>query len=273
LLNGTGPPKADAGEDQTVTERDDVVLDGSESTSPDGSPLSYSWTQTAGPSVTLEGAETATPSFTAPTVEGEVALTFELTVDNSEGSDTDTTTVTVEGINEPPTADAGEDRVVGNETSVPMDGTASSDPEDDPLSYSWTQTGGPDVTLADAATSTPTFTAPDVDTETTLTFELTVDDGNATDTDTVVITIVPLVGPPPVTGENPPTDINDDGLYEDINGDESFNIFDVQALFIQFNSATVQNNPEAFNFNGDSNPDAVTIFDVQGLFVELANQD
>ena len=66
--------------------------------------------------------------------------------------------------------------------------------------------------------------------------------------------------------DTPPQDIDGDGLYEDIDGNGSFDIFDVQALFNGLESDPVQNNPEAFNFNDDDNPDDVSIFDVQGLF-------
>ncbi len=40
----------------------------------------------------------------------------------------------------------------------------------------------------------------------------------------------------------------------------------MQGLFNGLESDPVQNNPEAFNFNDDDNPDDVSIFDVQGLF-------
>jgi hypothetical protein len=76
--------------------------------------------------------------------------------------------------------------------------------------------------------------------------------------------------PAPLPGfDNPPTDPNGDRLYEDIDGDGTFDIFDVQALFNGLESNVVQNNPEAFNFNEDDNPTEVTIFDIQGLFDRL----
>ena len=72
-----------------------------------------------------------------------------------------------------------------------MDGTGSSDL--DLLTYSWTQTSGPAVTLTGATTAQPTFTAPAG--PATLTFELSVcDAGPLCDTDTVTITVN---GPPP----------------------------------------------------------------------------
>ncbi|MFC5366602.1 right-handed parallel beta-helix repeat-containing protein [Salinirubrum litoreum] len=74
-------------------------------------------------------------------------------------------------------------------------------------------------------------------------------------------------GPPPVGGfQNPPTDPDGDGLYEDINGDGTFDIVDVQALFANLDDSAVTNNPDAFDFNGDGQVDVV---DVQRLFNEL----
>jgi hypothetical protein len=73
--------------------------------------------------------------------------------------------------------------------------------------------------------------------------------------------------PPPVGEfENAPTDPDEDGLYEDINGDGTFDIVDVQALFANLNDDAIQNNPDAFDFNGDGQVDVV---DVQRLFNEL----
>ena len=88
------PPEADAGDDQTVTAGASVTLDGSGSSDPDASSLTFSWTQLSGTPVSLAGADTASPTFMSPSL--PTVLTFQLTVDDGDGgSDTDTVTVTI----------------------------------------------------------------------------------------------------------------------------------------------------------------------------------
>ena len=67
--NTNRAPTADAGLDQSVNEFDTVTLDGSASNDPDaGDTLTYSWTQTAGTTVTLSDATVQMPTFDAPDV-------------------------------------------------------------------------------------------------------------------------------------------------------------------------------------------------------------
>jgi hypothetical protein len=73
----------------------------------------------------------------------------------------------------------------------------------------------------------------------------------------------------PTLGRNPPRDVDGDGLFEDVRGDNEFNILDVQALFNNLNNPNLQNNAEAFKFQESSGSDDVTILDVQALFNEL----
>lgn len=185
---GNSPPVADAGANQNVFEGATVTLSGSGSSDPDADPLTYSWTQTAGSSVTLSGAGTVSASFTAPTTGQIRNYTFELTVDDGNGgTDTDTVTVTVTPSNFPPNANAGQVQGVVFGATVQLDGSASSDPDNDPLTYSWTQTGGTNVvTLNNPTSATPTFTAPG--TPDTLTFMLTVTDTSAA-SDTASLTV------------------------------------------------------------------------------------
>jgi len=97
-----------------------------------------------------------------------------------------TTVVTVG--NAPPTADAGPDQTANPGDTVTLDGSGSSDPNGDTLTYRWTQTGGTAVTLSDPTAAQPTFTAPNA--FGVLTFTLTVTDtAGLNDSDTVVITV------------------------------------------------------------------------------------
>ena len=187
------PPTADAGPDHTADEGIRVALNGSNSADPDGTLVSYSWAQIGGVAVTLSDAASAQPSFTAPYVSltGD-ALTFELTVQDDGGlADTDTVIINVSNVNQAPTADAGPDQTVEESSTVTLDGSHSWDADGTVVSYSWTQIGGVGVTLSDAASAQPSFTAPYVSlTGDALTFELTVqDDGGLADTDTVIINV------------------------------------------------------------------------------------
>lgn len=66
---------------------------------------------------------------------------------------------------------------------------------------------------------------------------------------------------------SPATDTIGDGKLNDINGDETFDIFDVQALYNNLDSDAVQNNPDLFDFSG--NGESPSIFDVQALYNQL----
>jgi hypothetical protein len=97
VSNANQAPVALAGADQTVNEGDGVNLDGSNSYDPEGTISSYSWSQIAGPDVTLSDPLTSQPTFTTPDVDEDGAiLTFQLTVtDNGGLESTDTCIVTI----------------------------------------------------------------------------------------------------------------------------------------------------------------------------------
>ncbi|RLB59327.1 MAG: hypothetical protein DRI34_02130, partial [Deltaproteobacteria bacterium] len=89
------PPVADAGPDQDVESGALVQLDGSQSYSPGGLPLQYSWSQSSGPAVTLSDSHASAPTFTAPPVSGSAALVFSLLVSDGGQDASDSVTVTV----------------------------------------------------------------------------------------------------------------------------------------------------------------------------------
>lgn len=81
-------PIADAGPPQRAREGDNVVLDGTGSTDPDGTIVSFRWTPRVDNEVlvTLENAETATPSFTVPELEEDTTFVFDLVVVDDRGA-------------------------------------------------------------------------------------------------------------------------------------------------------------------------------------------
>ena len=139
-------PIADAGEAQTVEEGGLVTLNGTASNDPEDDDLTYSWTQISGsPTVTLSSETAAEPTFTAPELFAPTTLRFRLTVnDGTEDSRVpDEVVITIEADNDPPTARAGSDQSVGEGDLVMLDGSGSSDPEDNQtLTYTWRQSGG-----------------------------------------------------------------------------------------------------------------------------------
>lgn len=102
--------------------------------------------------------------------------------------------------NIPPDANAGVDQFTwlnplpDPNVVITLDGSASSDDGlIAPLTYTWTQTGGPTVDIDDPSAASPTFTTDNLGNNTEAdsgdpyVFELTVDDGQFTDTDTVTV--------------------------------------------------------------------------------------
>lgn len=90
------PPIANAGPDQSARMGAIVTLDGTGSFDREGQPLAYSWTQTSGPEVTLNGTTSVRPTFTSPDVRDNTTLTFSLEVNNGRrGSGADTVSIIV----------------------------------------------------------------------------------------------------------------------------------------------------------------------------------
>jgi hypothetical protein len=91
-----GQPIADAGPSISTIPGIRITLDGSASHDQNGDTLTFSWSQVAGPNVSLAGEDSAFLSFVAPDVDSTVTATFELVVaDNSSQSAPASVTVTV----------------------------------------------------------------------------------------------------------------------------------------------------------------------------------
>jgi hypothetical protein len=168
---------AGAGADVSVASGDTVRL-----TATGGS--TWTWTQTGGPSVVLTGADGSNPSFTAPRVTVDTALTFQLA---ASGGATDSVDVTVKAP-APLVVTAGDDVDVSAGADVALGGRASGGAG--PYTFAWTQTSGTAVALGDPAASNPKLGVAAVSADEEDAFELVVTDANgATAKDSVVLRV------------------------------------------------------------------------------------
>lgn len=171
-------PVVNAGADIVIVARDnssiDVNLTGT-ATDADGDTLTISWVQVSGPNVTLNNADTLDASFTAPSPSQDTDYVFSLTADDGGQSASTLITVSINP-NQAPAVSIS-NGTVEEGASFTLNAT-SSDNEGDSLSYQWTQTAGPTVSLSSSTVLSPSFTAPDVDAATTLSFQLIANDGS-----------------------------------------------------------------------------------------------
>jgi hypothetical protein len=139
---GSTPPVANAGSSQTVMlPVTELTLDGSGSYDPGGTIVSYSWVQLSGDGgVTIVGSNTVQPKIYGLTAGTYV---FQLTVTDSNGlSSTSTVTITVDA--GAPVANAGVDTTIALPASTAqLNGSGSSDPSGEMLTYQWTEVSGP----------------------------------------------------------------------------------------------------------------------------------
>ena len=194
VLNLNQAPVADAGPGQTVSMGAVVTLNGTGSHDPDGSVVTYQWSQLAG--IRMSGIYTAQPTFKAPPVTESTDYRFTLRVTDADGaSHLDYVTVTVVP-NAAPVADAGPDQTVTEGGTVTLDGSGSRDTDGSIDSYRWTTPAG--IVLSDADAASPTFAAPYVSSNTDYDFTLRVTDNlGRSAADTVTVTVRNAAPPPP----------------------------------------------------------------------------
>jgi len=127
----------------------------------------------------------------------------------------------VNTINQPPVADAGDDQTVVENSIVQLDASGSYDPDGDTITYAWSAPVG--ITLTNANSVNPIFTAPEVTEDTEYQFILVVNDGEFDSSqDAVTITVenfIPNQAPTADAGED--QDINE-GMFVTLDGTGSF---------------------------------------------------
>ncbi|MGD8172124.1 glycosyl hydrolase family 18 protein [Vibrio sp. TRT 21S02] len=185
-------PVAAAGADQTVTGPASVALDGSASKDTDGTIASYLWEQVSGSPVVLAGANAAQASFDVAEVTQVKTLSFKLTVTDNEGATaTDTVVVTVNPknvtpVNEPPVAVVTAPASANAGDVVVVDASASTDPNNDALTFTWDVPAGLTATVDGA---TVTFVAPEYSVDTSLAFTVTASDGKLTSSASATVVV------------------------------------------------------------------------------------
>lgn len=140
-------PVADAGTDQSVHVGELVTLDGSQSSDVDGDPLSFQWVFTDQPAqsmATLSYVSAVSPSFEVDQL-GDYALAL-IVNDGQLDSNPDNVVISTE--NTVPIASAGPDQSGIVNTPIVLDGSASNDPDGDPLVYRWSLSAVPAGSLA-----------------------------------------------------------------------------------------------------------------------------
>lgn len=187
LASSNTPPVADAGPDQTVTVGQTVTLDGSASSDADGDPLAFTWLFVSKP--TGSAASLSDPAAVNPTffVDRPGSYTIRLVV-NDGRVDSAADIVIVSTINSRPIANAGPDRTATIGSTVTLDGSHSSDPDGNALTYRWSFTSLPSgsrAALQNPGSAHPTFV---VDTAGNYVAQLVVNDG-ALDSDPDSVTI------------------------------------------------------------------------------------
>jgi len=171
-------PIAKAGPDQVIIlPTDSILLDGSASNDPDGTITNWLWTNISGAApVNISNSTSAISKVKIFTVG---VYKFELSVKDNSGLTTkDTVQVLVNpgtGANRPPIANAGADQLITlPANAVTLDGSASTDPDNNFIGYSWAKISGPSL----FSISNPTSTQPQLTNlvEGVYQFELTVTD-------------------------------------------------------------------------------------------------
>jgi hypothetical protein len=202
------PPVARAGSDTTIfLPTDSILLDGSHSTDPDGRITAWLWTKVAG----SDSAIIINSTSATPCIKNLVGGTyqFELIVTDDRGlSASDTMLVKVSADttsgNKPPTACAGQDKTVTLlQDTATLDGSCSTDPDNNITSYQWRKIQGLGAEIANPTSSQTVVNNLEAG---VYLFELKVTDaGGLWSKDTVQLTVEPAVVNVACDGSSRPT--------------------------------------------------------------------
>ncbi|MFT6040662.1 MAG: hypothetical protein ACI9C2_000826, partial [Gammaproteobacteria bacterium] len=146
------------------------------------------WVQLSGTPVDLHDPTTPAPSFEVPEGLESSNAVFQITISDGVNQSVDTVSIAFEANNDGPRAIAGADFQVEENEIVTLQGQGF-DPEDQDLTFAWTQVSGPAVVLTDPTAANPNFEAPEGLVNTELVFALSVSDGVNISTDSITVSI------------------------------------------------------------------------------------
>lgn len=201
-------PVANAGQDQNVFTGEVVTLDGSVSNDADDDLITYSWTLASIPqdsSATLSDSEIVNPTFIAD-VEGQYSADL-IVADAEKQSPSDTVVIMAATANSAPMANAGSDQNVAINSLVVLDGSASSDADDDGLIYNWNINDLPEnseAQLDDSTAASPSFTA---DVAGSYSINLVVNDGIVDSAPDAVLVVAATLNSAPIANAGEDLDV------------------------------------------------------------------
>ena len=153
-------PVSNAGAPQLVSVGATVRLDGSRSTNAGGGPLTYLWSFVSRPASSAASLSNPTAPVATFSVDQPGAYVVQLAV--SDGTIVSNSQGMISTEATPPIADAGPSQVVVAGAVVHLNGSASSDPDGDRLSFQWSLVSlpaGSQTSISDPAAVAPTFVA------------------------------------------------------------------------------------------------------------------
>jgi len=177
---------------------------------PDNDALTYSWVQSpSSPGGSFSSTSSATPSWTAPQVTSNTNFVLTVIVSDGRGGTT-SGIITIEvlaPVNRNPTISQGpaaSPTSVTGPSPTQLSVTAS-DPDNDPLTYAWTQSpASPGGAFSSTTAANPSWTAPIVAADTNFTLAVTVADGRGgTASGTVTVRVIAPANRNPTITQGP----------------------------------------------------------------------